>query len=331
MNRTIVVDDAPAPSGAGAFLQAPDARHLLGLEGLPGDALVDLLDSAARYRERLRTPRWVSDELRGIAICNAFFEDSTRTRVSFELAEQRLGAIHTTFTTSGSSLSKGESMLDTLKVLTAMHVDLVVVRHRSAGSSTFLARHLEAGVINAGDGEHEHPTQGLLDLLTLSDAWEGRFAGRRLAIIGDIAHSRVARSAIFGLTTLGAAVTIAGPATLVPAEAESLGCAVAGTVEEALRNADGVMALRLQRERMEGGLIASTGEYARVWGITRERVALMRPGAVVLHPGPMNRGVEIAPEVADGNESRVFRQVENGLAVRCAVLARCAQALTEES
>src|SRR5262245_4609741 len=229
MNRAILVDDAPAPIGAGAFLQVPAPRHLLGLEGVSRESLVDLLDRATDYRERLRTPRWVSDELKGVAICNAFFEDSTRTRVSFELAEQRLGAIHTTFTVSGSSLSKGETMLDTLKVLTAMHVDLVVVRHRSAGSAAFLARHLDAGVINAGDGEHAHPTQGLLDLLTPSDAWGGRFEGRRLAIVGDIAHSRVARSAIFGAAALGGEVVIAGPATLIPAEAESLGAKVAST------------------------------------------------------------------------------------------------------
>jgi aspartate carbamoyltransferase catalytic subunit len=185
MSRTILMDDAPAPPSAGAFLHPPHPRHLLGLEGMPRESLLDLLEAAARYREKLRTPRWTSEELKGIAICNAFFEDSTRTRISFELAEQRLGAIHTTFTTSGSSLSKGESMLDTLRVLTAMHVNLVVVRHRSSGSSAFLARHLDAGVINAGDGEHEHPTQGLLDLLTLSDEWGGRFEGRRLAIIRD--------------------------------------------------------------------------------------------------------------------------------------------------
>ncbi len=331
MDRTSLMGHAPAPLGAGAFLQARDPRHLLGLDGVPRQSLLDLLESAARYREKLRTPRWSSDELRGVTVCNAFFEDSTRTRVSFELAEQRLGAMHTTFTASGSSLSKGESMLDTVRVLTAMRVDLVVVRHRSAGSAKFLARHVEAGIINAGDGEHEHPTQGLLDLLTLSDAWEGRFEGRRHAIVGDIAHSRVARSAIFGLTALGVEVVIAGPPTLIPAEAETLGCTVAATVEEALRGADGVTALRLQRERMDSGLIASTGEYARVWGIHRERIALMRPGAVVLHPGPMNRGVEISPDVADGGESRVLRQVENGLAVRCAVLARCAGALGEVS
>jgi aspartate carbamoyltransferase catalytic subunit len=331
MNRAVQVDDAPAPHGAGAFLQAGNRRHLLGLDGVPRESLLDLLASAARYRDKLRTPRWISEELRGIAICNAFFEDSTRTRVSFELAEQRLGAIHTTFIASGSSLSKGETMLDTLRVLTSMRVDLVVVRHRSSGSPAFLARHLGAGIINAGDGEHEHPTQGLLDLLTLSDAWNGRFEGRRFGIIGDITHSRVARSAIFGLRTLGAEVVIAGPPTLIPAEAESLGCTVAATIEEAMRGADGVMALRIQRERMEGGLLATLGEYARLWGLTRERIAQMRPGAVVLHPGPMNRGVEIAPDVADGSESRVLTQVENGLAVRCAVLARAAAALGEVS
>ncbi len=331
MNRASPMGNAPAPPGAGAFLQAPDARHLLGLEGLPRDTLLDLLESAARYRDRLRAHDPPTGELRGVTVCNAFFEDSTRTRVSFELAEQRLGAMHTSFSVSGSSLSKGETMLDTLRVLTAMHVNLVVVRHRSAGSTAFLARHLEAGVINAGDGEHEHPTQGLLDLLTLSDAWGGRFEGRRLAIVGDIAHSRVARSAIFGLTTLGGEVVLAGPPTLIPAEAESLGCTLAATVEEAMHGADAAMALRLQRERMDSGLLASLGEYSRVWGIQRERTALMKPGAVVLHPGPMNRGVEIAPDVADGVESRVLKQVENGLAVRCAVLARCAAALTEES
>ena len=327
MNRTSLMEAAPAPPGVGAFSWPRPARHLLGLEGMSREALHDLLDSARRYRERLRTPRWTSDELKGVAVCNAFFEDSTRTRVSFELAEQRLGAIHTTFTVSGSSISKGETMLDTLRVLEAMGVNLVVVRHRSAGAAAFLARHLEAGIINAGDGEHEHPTQGLLDLLTLADAWNDRFEGRRMAIVGDIAHSRVARSAIFGLTALGAEVTVTGPPTLLPAEAEVLGCHVAGSAEEAMHGADGVMALRLQRERMESGLIASTGEYARVWGVSRERLALMRPGAVVLHPGPMNRGVEIAPDVADGNESRVFDQVGNGLAVRCAVLARAAAAL----
>ena len=331
MNRTSLMVDAPAPPGAGAFSHPPDPRHLLGLEGVPAGVLHGLLESAVHYREKLRSPRWVSNELRGVTVANAFFEDSTRTRVSFELAEQRLGAMHTTFTTSGSSLSKGESMLDTMLVLTALHADLIVVRHRSSGSAAFLARHVDAGIINAGDGQHEHPTQGLLDLLTLADAWDGRFDGRRLAIVGDIAHSRVARSAIHGLVTLGAEVVIAGPPTLVPAEAEVLGCTVAGTVEEALRGADGAIALRLQRERMESGLIASLGEYARAWGLNRERVGLMRQGAVVLHPGPMNRGVEIAPEVADGGESRVLRQVENGLAVRCAVLARSARALEEVS
>ncbi len=330
MNRTGPMRDSPAPLGAGLF-SGPPPRHLLGLEGLARASLIELLDSAARYRERLRSRRWVSDELRGLTVCNAFFEDSTRTRVSFELAEQRLGAMHTTFTTAGSSVSKGETLLDTLRVLAAMRVDLVVLRHRSPGASSFLARHLDVGVINAGDGEHEHPTQGLLDLMTLSEAWAGRFEGRRIAIVGDVAHSRVARSALFGLVTLGATVMICGPPTLIPAEIEALGCMVADTIEEAMHGADAVMALRLQRERMEGGLLPSLGEYSRVWGINPERVALMKPEAVVLHPGPMNRGVEIAPEVADGHSSVIFRQVENGVAVRCAVLTRCAAALAEAS
>lgn len=331
MSHTATIGNAPAPHGAGIFVAGPQRRHLLGLDGLVRGEIVELLDAAARYRDLLRTPRWVSDELRGLAVCNAFFEDSTRTRFSFELAEQRLGAIHLSFTTAGSSVSKGETLLDTLRVITAMRVDLVVVRHRSAGSAAFLARHLAAGVINGGDGEHEHPTQGLLDLMTLREAWSGRFEGRRIAIVGDVAHSRVARSAIFGLVTLGAEVVLAGPATLLPADVESLGCSVAPTVEDALRGADAVMALRLQRERMESGLLPSLAEYARVWGIHRDRVALLAPGGVVMHPGPMNRGVEIAPDVADGQHSVIFDQVENGVAVRCAVLARCARASSEAS
>jgi aspartate carbamoyltransferase catalytic subunit len=210
-----------------------------------------------------------------------------------------------------------------------MGVDLVVVRHRSPGLPAHLARHLGAGVVNAGDGEHEHPTQGLLDLMTLRHAWKGRFEGRRMALIGDIAHSRVARSAIFGLTALGAEVVVAGPRTLVPDRLEVLGCRVAPRIEEALRGADGVMALRLQRERMESGMLPPPREYSRAWGIDRERVALMKPDAVVLHPGPMNRGIEITPEIADGPRSRILDQVENGVAVRCAVLSLLARVVLE--
>ena len=205
-----------------------------------------------------------------------------------------------------------------------MGVDVIVIRHRSSGAAAFAARESGASIVNAGDGAHEHPTQGLLDLMTLADAWDGAFEGRRVAILGDIAHSRVARSAMFGLTTLGARVTVAGPATLLPRDVEALGCDVAPSAEDALRDADAAIALRLQTERMEQALLPSTTEFARVWGIDAARVRLMKPHAVVLHPGPMNRGVEIAPDVADGGRSAVLRQVENGVAVRAAVLAWCA-------
>lgn len=321
MTRPTVLDPAPAREGAGPVAAR---RHLLGLEGIARADLIELLDDADRYRELARTHQLPNQELKGVAVGNAFFEDSTRTRVSFELAEQRLGAMLVTFTTGGSSVSKGETLLDTLRVIASMRVDVLVVRHASSGSASYLARHVDAAVVNAGDGRHEHPTQGLLDIMTLRRAWGGRVEGRRVAIVGDILHSRVARSAIHGLNALGVEVTLAGPATLLPAEVESLGVAVAPSVEDALAGADAAMALRIQKERMESGLLPSLGEYARVWGITEARVALMKPEAVVLHPGPMNRGVEIAPEVADGPRSVIFDQVENGVAVRCAVLRRCA-------
>ena len=257
----------------------------------------------------------------------AFIEDSTRTRTSFEIAAQRLGANVVVFSSAASSLNKGETLLDTVRLFEAMGSALVVVRHPSSGAPVWLARQLDRmGVINAGDGMHEHPTQGLLDLLTLQDAWSGRFEGRRLAIVGDISHSRVARSAIAGLTTLGTRVTVCGPATLLPADVELLGCDVADTIEEALDGADAAMALRLQSERMEKGLLPSFGEYARVWGLSPERLSLLAPHAVVLHPGPVNRGVELAHEVADGLRARILAQVANGVAVRCAVLRRCADA-----
>ena len=303
--------------------------HFLALEGMRREAIVEILDEAVRYRTMLRSGQ-VSDELRGMAVCLAFFEDSTRTRVSFELAAQRLGAMPVTLFPAGSSMSKGETLLDTLTTVVSMHVDLVVVRHKSPGAAAYLARHLDAGVINAGDGAHEHPTQGLLDLLTLREAWRGRFESRRIAIIGDLAHSRVARSAIHGLRALGASVTVAGPRTLMPEGIEALGCTVANTIEDAMRGADGVMALRIQRERTEQSLIPSAGEYARRWGVTAERVALMKPEAVVMHPGPFNRDVEIASDVVDGARSLIWRQVENGAAVRCAVLARCARSRRPE-
>ena len=331
VHEPVVRSVAPGPQASGVFAApavVPADRHLLALEGLGAVALNEILDEAASYRERWRTEgKAPGVELRGVEVCNAFFEDSTRTRVSFEIAAQRLGATHTTFGVGGSSVSKGETLLDTIHTIAAMGVDLFVIRHPAPGSAAYVARHLDVGVINGGDGMHEHPTQGLLDLLTLRDAWNSRFEGRRLAIVGDIAHSRVARSAIHGLIALGTEVTLAGPETLMPADVELLGVAVAPSVEDAMAGADGVMALRLQRERMESGMLPSLAEYTRVWGVNGERVSTMKPEAVVMHPGPMNRGVEITPDMADGPRSRVFGQVENGVAVRSAVLARAAHAL----
>lgn len=327
MSRTTAIA-YPASPDAGVFypVVTPDPRHLLGLEGMPRETLLEILDEAARYRAAWEAGHDLSAELSQVEVLNAFFEDSTRTRLSFELAEKRLGAISITVSESGSSLSKGESLLDTVRTVQAMGIDLIVVRHRSSGTAAYLARHLDVGVINAGDGTHEHPTQGLLDLMTLRDAWRDQFEGKTLAIVGDLAHSRVARSACFGLTALGARVRFAGPPTLMPAGLERLGAEIAPSADEALAGADGVMALRLQKERMDSGRLPSFSEYARVWGIDTRRVSLMKRDAVVLHPGPLNRGVEITPEVADGERSVILDQVRNGVWVRCAVMARCARA-----
>ena len=322
---------ALAPRGAGLFSARSRARHLLGLEGLPRETLLAILDDAEHDLARLGVDRSPTDELRLATVVIAMFEDSTRTRVSFQIAAKRLGATVSTFSSHGLSLSKGETLRDTLRIFEANGADVIVVRHSSPGAAAYLADQVASAVVNAGDGMHEHPTQGLLDLLTLRQAWGGRFEGRRIAIVGDVAHSRVARSAIFGLATLGVGVTLAGPATLLPAEVERLGCAVARPVDEAMDGADAVMALLIQRERMEAGLLPSLSEYTRVWGIDAARVRRMKPDAVVLHPGPVNRGVELAPDVADGERSVILDQVANGVAVRCAVLRRCAAQLAREA
>ncbi len=323
--------NAPAPSGAGLFSSPPTTRHLLGLEGVPRENLLAILDDAERDLARLSADRSPTDELRLLTVVIAMFEDSTRTRVSFQIAAKRLGATVSTFSSHGLSLSKGETLRDTLRIFEANGADVIVVRHASPGAAAYLADQIDSAVVNAGDGMHEHPTQGLLDILTLRQAWGGRFDGRRIAIVGDVAHSRVARSAIFGLATLGVTVTLVGPATLMPAEVERLGCMVAGSVDEAMDGADAVMALRIQRERMEAGLLPSLSEYTRAWGIDAARVRRMKPDAVVLHPGPVNRGVELAPDVADGERSVILDQVANGVAVRCAVLRHCAGALAREA
>jgi aspartate carbamoyltransferase catalytic subunit len=294
-------------------------KDLLGLEDLSAQDITGILDTARTFREVLDRPIPKVPPLRGMTAANLFFEASTRTRLSFELAEKRLSADTVNFQTSGSSVSKGETLRDTARNIEAMGIHLVVVRHQSSGAPHYLARHLEAGVINAGDGTHEHPTQGLLDIYTMREQ-RGRIAGLKVAIIGDVMHSRVARSNIWGLTKLGAEVTIAGPPTMMPAEVERFGVRVAKSVSEAIEGSDVVNILRIQLERQRGSLYPSLREYARVYGVTQERLRLARPDVTVMHPGPMNRGVEIAQDVADGEHSVILQQVTNGVAVRMAVL-----------
>ncbi len=294
-------------------------KDLLGLEDLSAEELVSILDTARTFREVLDRPIPKVPSLRGLTAANLFFEASTRTRLSFELAEKRLSADTVNFQTSGSSVSKGESLKDTARNIEAMGIHLVVIRHQASGAPHYLARNLDAGVINAGDGTHEHPTQGLLDIFTVRER-RGKIAGLRVAIIGDIMHSRVARSNIWGLTKLGATVTIAGPPTMMPAEVERFGVTVARSVDEAMEGADVVNILRIQLERQRGTLYPSLREYARVYGVTSERLKRAKPDVTVMHPGPMNRGVEIAQDVADGKHSVILEQVTNGVAVRMAVL-----------
>jgi aspartate carbamoyltransferase catalytic subunit len=294
-------------------------KDLLGLEDLSAEEIVTILDNARTFREVLDRPIPKVPSLRGMTAANLFFEPSTRTRLSFELAEKRLSADTVNFQTSGSSVSKGETLRDTARNIEAMGIHLVVVRHQASGAPHYLARHLEAGVINAGDGTHEHPTQGLLDIYTMRQQ-RGRVAGLRVAIIGDVMHSRVARSNMWGLTKLGAEVVIAGPPTMMPAEVERFGVTVAPSVDEAIEGADVVNILRIQLERQRAGLYSSLREYARVYGVTSERIRRAKPDVTVMHPGPMNRGVEIAQDVADGEHSVILQQVTNGVAVRMAVL-----------
>jgi aspartate carbamoyltransferase catalytic subunit len=294
-------------------------KDLLGLEELAADEIVTILDTARTFREVLDRPIPKVPSLRGMTAANLFFEASTRTRLSFELAEKRLSADTVNFQASGSSVSKGETLRDTARNIEAMGIHLVVIRHQASGAPHYLARHLDAGVINAGDGTHEHPTQGLLDLYTMREQ-RGRITGLRVAIIGDVMHSRVARSNMWGLVKLGAEVVIAGPPTMMPAEVERFGVTVARSVDEAIEGADVVNILRIQLERQRAGLYPSLREYARVYGVTMERIRRAKPDVTVMHPGPMNRGVEIAQDVADGEHSVILQQVTNGVAVRMAVL-----------
>ncbi len=294
-------------------------KHLLGLSGMPPEEIRSILDSAKSFLEVLSRPIPKVPTLRGVTVVNLFFEPSTRTRIAFELAEKRLSADTLNFAASSSSVLKGETLKDTARNIEAMKVNIVVLRHGAAGAPHFLAKCLESSVINAGDGAHEHPTQGLLDLFTLRQT-VGRLEGLRVLLVGDIGHSRVARSNIHGLLAMGAKVSVCGPATLLPVEIDSLGVEVHNDLEEALSQTDVVNVLRLQLERQTAGLLPSLREYRNLFGITRERLRKLGRDIVIMHPGPINRGVEIDSDVADGEHSVILQQVTNGLAIRMAAL-----------
>jgi aspartate carbamoyltransferase catalytic subunit len=298
-------------------------RHLLGIRGLSAGEITHILDTAETFREISEREIKKVPTLRGRTVINLFFEPSTRTRTSFEIAGKRLSADVINVNSSSSSVTKGETLLDTARNLEAMAPDLIVIRHPSAGASHQLARVCRAGIVNAGDGAHEHPTQALLDALTIRQK-KGSLRGLRVAIIGDILHSRVARSNAHLLTTLGASVSVAGPGTLAPPEFAALvrgeNLTVARRVEDAIEGADVVMVLRIQRERQDKAFLPSLREYAVHYGLNMKRLSLAKPDAIVMHPGPMNRGIEIASDVADGARSLILDQVANGLAVRMAVL-----------
>lgn len=303
-------------------------KHLLGAEGLRREEITSLLDSAEAFFDLSRRPIKKAPTLRGKTVINLFYEASTRTRTSFELAGKRLSADVINISVSTSSATKGETLLDTVMNLEAMRPDVLVIRHAASGAPHYVAERTRASVVNAGDGTHEHPTQALLDAFTMRRA-KGRLEGLVVAICGDVAHSRVARSNAHLLATMGARVRLAGPHTLMPPAAESLGAEVFSRIEPAIEGADVVMMLRLQRERLSAALLPSLREYSRTFGLSPKRLELARPDAIVMHPGPMNRGVEIDPSVADGARSVILDQVEAGVAVRMAVLWRLAAEATE--
>lgn len=295
-------------------------RHLLALQGLEPPYIADLLDLAESYALLNRSGKTQRDLLKGQTLINLFFEDSTRTRTSFELAGKRLGADVINMSVSQSSVNKGETLLDTASTLNAMHCDLLVVRHAQSGAPALLSQKVDAAVINAGDGTHEHPTQALLDALTIRRR-KGQLENLTVAICGDVLHSRVARSNIHLLSAMNCRVRVVGPPTLIPAEAARMGVEVFHDMKAGLRDADVVMMLRLQKERMAGGLVPSAREFFRFYGLDAAKLAFARPDAIVMHPGPMNRGVEIDSAIADDPARSVIgEQVEMGVAVRMAVL-----------
>jgi len=295
-------------------------KHLLGLEGVCREDIELIFATSRSFKDILDRPIKKVPPLRGQTVVNLFYEPSTRTRISFELAEKRLSADIVNFTASASSVQKGESLRDTVKNILAMKTDVIVIRHPCAGAPHFLTRATDAIILNAGDGSHEHPTQGLLDIYTMWERW-GDVKGKRVLIVGDILHSRVARSNIWGLLTVGAQVAVCGPATLMPAFVHHIGVEVFTNLDKALApGADAINCLRIQRERQSSDFLPSMREYSRLYGIDARRAASLRPGGLIMHPGPMNRGVEITSDVADGENSVILDQVTNGLAVRMAAL-----------
>jgi aspartate carbamoyltransferase catalytic subunit len=294
-------------------------KHLLDIQSLSADEIMTVLDTARAFKAVGERAIKKVPALRGKTVVNLFVEPSTRTRISFELAAQRLTADVINFSAEASSLKKGETLKDTARNLEALNADIIVMRHSASGAPHFLARFLDASVINAGDGAHEHPTQALLDAFTIREK-KGSIAGLNVTILGDILYSRVARSNIWAMTKLGARVTLCGPATLVPRLFEQMGCRVTYNVEEAIADADIINLLRIQHERQRKTMFPSIGEYTSLFGLTQARLARTKPEALIMHPGPVNRGVEIDSDIADSKRSLIIDQVTNGLAVRMAVL-----------
>lgn len=293
-------------------------KDLLGLKDISAEEIDLILRTAESMKYILQQNNKRAPHLQGKAVVTLFYENSTRTRLSFELASKYMGASSANMAAAGSSVAKGEGLIDTGRTIDRMGTDLLVLRHPMAGAPHLLAKHVKASVINAGDGMNEHPTQALLDMFTMRQH-KGKIEGLKVAIVGDIKHSRVARSNIYGLTKLGAEVSVAGPSTLMPPEIESLGAKVFGSTQEALIDADVVMGLRIQKERQKSGLFPSEREYARFFGIDEKRLKFAKPDALLLHPGPVNRGVELTSSVIDGEQSFINEQVTNGVAVRMAV------------
>lgn len=294
-------------------------RHILDMAQFSRDDIVHILNTADSFKEISSRPIKKVPTLRGHTIINLFYEPSTRTRLSFEIAAKRMSADTFNISASTSSATKGETLIDTAKNISSMHPDIIIIRHAFSGAAHLLSRYVPAAVINAGDGAHQHPSQALLDLMTVKER-KGRLDGLKICIIGDIAHSRVARSNILGFATMGASVFLYGPATLIPKDIDQLGATVCPSLEKAVCDADVVMTLRIQLERQNDPLLPSLREYSRQFGINTSLLALAKPDALVMHPGPVNRGVELSPDVADGQQSVILDQVTNGVAIRMALL-----------